>query len=55
MSSSFLTHGWNPALTGGFFTTGATWEAPTCPEVKSCIHSFLQQLFTCCLVLLGIA
>ena len=23
------------------------WQAPACPEVKSCIHSFLQQPFTC--------
>ena len=29
----FSTHGLNPycpALAGGFFTTSATWEAPTC-------------------------
>ena len=25
----------SPALAGRFFTTGATWEAPNCPRLKS--------------------
>ena len=37
----FLTPGWNPhlspALAGGFFTTSATWEAPTsCAPMSKC-------------------
>ena len=44
----------SPALAGGFFTTGATWETPKCPRLKSKkqrrqlqIHNTLLQVEGC--------
>ena len=40
----------SPALAGGLFTTGATWEVPilNLPPIKNLLYYDLQKLDLCC-------